>query len=171
MCLKLVVICILALALIIFFDILSNCVFILNVSALFKNQAMKNTKYRFWSILLFTLILFNPQESGLMVSSKVITRLLTWRPKFKTPCGHRSQIRSLCCIFLLKGYGQHKGLHLLSWKKLIVPKDLGGWGLKDGVLYSKAFAEAHCGHASRILDYAVLYFWISMFTQIPFLIA
>jgi hypothetical protein len=33
-----------------------------------------------------------------------------------------------------------KGLVLESWKKLVVPKASGGWGLKNSFLFSKALA-------------------------------
>jgi hypothetical protein len=42
-------------------------------------------------------------------------------------------------IYLVKR-SKKKGLVLASWKKLVVPKENGGWGLKNPFLFSKALA-------------------------------
>jgi hypothetical protein len=39
-------------------------------------------------------------------------------------------IRKLCYKFICSGDQKKKGLVLASWKKLVVPKASGGWGLK-----------------------------------------
>lgn len=48
------------------------------------------------------------------------------------------KIRSLYSNFLWQGSGQEKGIHLGSWKKLTLPKEQGGWGLKDGLIFGQA---------------------------------
>jgi hypothetical protein len=52
-----------------------------------------------------------------------------WRP-----------LGNLCYKFIWLGDQKKKGLVLASWKKLVVPKASGGWGLKNPFLFSKALA-------------------------------
>jgi hypothetical protein len=47
-------------------------------------------------------------------------------------------IRKLCYKFIWLGNQIKKGIVLALWKKLIVPKTSGGWGLKNPFLFSKA---------------------------------
>jgi hypothetical protein len=50
------------------------------------------------------------------------------------------------CATNLSGSGDQKkkGLVLASWKKLVVPKASGGWGLKNPFLFSKATSCKKC---------------------------
>jgi hypothetical protein len=60
---------------------------------------------------------------------------LSWVPK-----GILNKIRQLSFQFLWSGSKENKSLVSASWKKLAIPKDLGGWGLKNIFLFSKALA-------------------------------
>jgi hypothetical protein len=61
--------------------------------------------------------------------------MLAWVPK-----GVLETIRKLCYKFIWSGDQKKKGLVLASWKKLALPKSIGGWGLKNPFLFSKALA-------------------------------
>jgi hypothetical protein len=43
----------------------------------------------------------------------------------------------MCFNFLWKGSLDYKRSHLANWKSLSKPKALGGWGLKDGVMFGQ----------------------------------
>jgi hypothetical protein len=49
---------------------------------------------------------------------------LAWIPK-----GALESIRRLCYKFIRLGDQVKKGISLVSWKKLTIPKTQGGWGL------------------------------------------
>jgi hypothetical protein len=61
--------------------------------------------------------------------------LLAWIPK-----GVMEVIRWLCYRFIWFKKQEKKGFALASWKKLSLPKEKGGWGLKNPFLFSKSLA-------------------------------
>jgi hypothetical protein len=60
---------------------------------------------------------------------------LVWVPK-----GFLDTINRLCYKFIWSRDEKNKGLVLASWKQSIVPKENGGWGLKNPFFFSKALA-------------------------------
>ena len=60
---------------------------------------------------------------------------LSWIPK-----GILERIRRICFRFLWSGKREDQTTPWVNWKRIAVPKGLGGWGLKDIFLFSKALA-------------------------------
>ena len=60
---------------------------------------------------------------------------LSWIPK-----GILERIRRICFRFLWSGKKEDQTTPWVIWKRIVVPKGLGGWGLKDIFLFSKALA-------------------------------
>ena len=60
---------------------------------------------------------------------------LAWIPR-----GILEKIRRLCFAYLWKGNSEGRKLPWVSWRRIAIPKALGGWGLKDIFLFSKALA-------------------------------
>jgi hypothetical protein len=60
---------------------------------------------------------------------------LAWIPK-----GILEKIKQLCFRFLWSCEAGKKKLVPASWKRLAVPKSLGGWELKNIFLFSKSLA-------------------------------
>ena len=46
----------------------------------------------------------------------------------------------MCAIFLWSGDKDHYVVPWVKWEKIAVPKSLGGWGLKNVFIFSKALA-------------------------------
>ena len=61
--------------------------------------------------------------------------LLSWIPK-----GILEQIRRICFRFLWSGKKEGQVTPWVSWKRIAVPKGLGGWGLKNIFLFAQALA-------------------------------
>jgi hypothetical protein len=51
------------------------------------------------------------------------------------PKGVLERIRRLCYMFIWSRDQEKKGIVLVSWKKLALPKAQGGWGLKNIFLF------------------------------------
>jgi hypothetical protein len=49
--------------------------------------------------------------------------------------------QKICFNYLWKGSLEYKGSHLANWKSLSKPKALGGWGLKDRVMFGQVLAS------------------------------
>jgi len=60
---------------------------------------------------------------------------LAWIPK-----GTLESIRRICFRFLWSGKKEDQTTPWVNWKRIAVPKGLGGWGLKNIFLFSKALA-------------------------------
>ena len=60
---------------------------------------------------------------------------LSWIPK-----GILERIRKICFRFLWSGKKEEQTTPWVNWKRIAKPKGLGGWGLKDIFLFSKALA-------------------------------
>jgi len=60
---------------------------------------------------------------------------LAWIPK-----GTLEKIRRLCFNYLWKGNKEGRKLPWVSWKRIAIPKAMGGWGLKNLFTFSKALA-------------------------------
>jgi len=60
---------------------------------------------------------------------------LAWIPK-----GILESIRRICFRFLWSGKKDDQVTPWVSWKRIAIPKGLGGWGLKNIFLFSKALA-------------------------------
>jgi len=60
---------------------------------------------------------------------------LSWIPK-----GMLEQIRRICFRFLWSGKKDEQVTPWVSWKRIAVPKGLGGWGLKNIFLFAQALA-------------------------------
>jgi hypothetical protein len=54
--------------------------------------------------------------------------------------GILSKIRKVCINFL---WSSHKedGIPLIKWSRLVIPKKLGGWGIKNLVWFYKSHCE------------------------------
>jgi hypothetical protein len=64
---------------------------------------------------------------------------LAWIPK-----GVLEKARRICFRFLWAGSKDLVVLPWVNWKALAFPKSLGGWGLKNIFLFSKALAAKAC---------------------------
>jgi hypothetical protein len=60
---------------------------------------------------------------------------LSWIPKGILEASHR-----LCFRFLWSGKKENQVTPWVNWKRIVVPKGLGGWGLKNIFLFSQALA-------------------------------
>jgi len=60
---------------------------------------------------------------------------LAWIPK-----GILEKIRRLCFTYLWKGNKEGRTMPWVSWRRIALPKSLGGWGLKNIFVFSKALA-------------------------------
>ena len=58
---------------------------------------------------------------------------LSWIPK-----GILEVTRRICLRFLWSGKKETEVTPWVSWKRVVVPKGLGGWGLKNILLFAKA---------------------------------
>ena len=60
---------------------------------------------------------------------------LAWIPK-----GILKRIQQICCRFLWRGQNSGKTLAWVSWDEIAKTKKLGGWGIKNLQLFSRALA-------------------------------
>ena len=58
---------------------------------------------------------------------------LSWIPK-----GILEKARKICFSYLWRGNKEKQVMAWVSWERIVVPKALGGWGLKNIFLFSKA---------------------------------
>lgn len=56
------------------------------------------------------------------------------------PKGVLEKVQKCCFNFLWQGSSEYKGTHWVSWKKVALPKSLGGWGLKDIFSFGRSLA-------------------------------
>ena len=63
-----------------------------------------------------------------------------WASIAYIPKGILTKIRKLCFSFLWTASKQTEAIDLVKWKTLSKPKNLGGWGIKNLELFSKALA-------------------------------
>jgi len=61
--------------------------------------------------------------------------LLSWIPR-----GTLEKIRRLCFRYLWSGKNENQITPWVGWKKIAIPKGLGGWGLKNIFLFAQALA-------------------------------
>jgi hypothetical protein len=54
------------------------------------------------------------------------------------PKGILSKIRKVSFIFLWSGNCASEGIPLVKWSKITMPKNLGGWGLKNIYQFSQS---------------------------------
>jgi hypothetical protein len=64
---------------------------------------------------------------------------LAWIPK-----GVLEKIRRICARFIWSGTGDKYTQPWEKWESIAMPKALGGWGLKNIFLFSKALAAKAC---------------------------
>lgn len=85
--------------------------------------------------------------------------LIYWMSLAWIPQGILSQIQRICCNFLWKGHKEGKPFSWVKWSRIVAPKKLGGWGLKDLPTFSHALA-AKLGWL--LLNHKIL--WIEVVT-------
>jgi hypothetical protein len=56
------------------------------------------------------------------------------------PKGVLEKIIRMSLKYLWVGHDASGGIHLFKWTEIVAPKDLGGWGLKDILPFSRALA-------------------------------
>jgi len=66
--------------------------------------------------------------------------LVYWHKLAHIPKGILEKIKKYCFNILWQGCSDYKGAHWVNWRKLAVPKALGGWGLKDIHLFGPSLA-------------------------------
>ena len=81
-------------------------------------------------------------RAGRLVLVKVVLEaiLVYWMSLSWIPKGILERIRRVCFRFLWSGKKEVQVTPWVNWKRIAVPKGLGGWGLKDIFLFSKALA-------------------------------
>jgi hypothetical protein len=57
--------------------------------------------------------------------------MVYWNSIAAVPKGVLDKIHRVCFQFLWAGKKFPGGIHLASWKSIVIPKEAGGWGLKD----------------------------------------
>jgi hypothetical protein len=72
-----------------------------------------------------------------------------WNSIVAIPKGILDKIRRLSCRYLWAGHKSHGGFHLASWSSIVVPKNLGGWGLKDIRPFARALAGQNIWRLSQ----------------------
>ena len=63
-----------------------------------------------------------------------------WASISYIPKGILTKIRKLCFSFLWTASKQNDVIALVKWKTLAMPKNLGGWGIKNIDMFTKALA-------------------------------
>jgi hypothetical protein len=63
-----------------------------------------------------------------------------WNSIVAIPKGILDKLRRISCRYLWAGHNSTGGVHLASWSSIVVPKNLGGWGLKDIHPFARALA-------------------------------
>ena len=81
-------------------------------------------------------------RAGILVLVKAVLEaiLVYWMSLSWIPKGILERIRRICFKFLWSGKKEDQTTPWVNWKRIAVPKGLGGWGLKDIFLFSKALA-------------------------------
>jgi hypothetical protein len=81
-------------------------------------------------------------QGGRLVLVKIVLEAIPvfWMSMAWIPKGVLEVIRKLCYRYIWSGDNEKRGFSLASWKKLAIPKENGGWGLKNPFLFSKALA-------------------------------
>ena len=74
-----------------------------------------------------------------------------WMSLFPLPAVILSKIKPFLFLFLWSGCSMSRKFHLVSWEKLSVPRNLGGWGVK------------HLGHFNSALCAKML--WRCLFSK------
>jgi hypothetical protein len=59
--------------------------------------------------------------------------LMYWNSIAAVLKGVLDKICKLCFQFLWAGKTFPGGIHLASWKSIVIPKEAGGWGFKDNI--------------------------------------
>jgi hypothetical protein len=65
---------------------------------------------------------------------------MDWMLLFLIPKYVIEKIRKLSLSFLRSRDREKRGITLVKWKRVALPKDMGGWGIKDLSLFSKALS-------------------------------
>jgi len=95
-------------------------------------------------------------QGGRLVLVKVVLKsiLVYWMSLKWIPKGILDKIRQQCFRFIWFGEVRKKKMVLASWKRIVVPKSLGGWGLKNIFLLSKAIAKIKMyGSSSKVFGF------------------
>ena len=81
-------------------------------------------------------------RGGRLVLLKVVLQsiLVYWESISYIPKGILTKIRKKCFSFPRKANRQTKGIPLMKWSALTLPKELGGRGIKNHALFCKALA-------------------------------
>ena len=81
-------------------------------------------------------------RAGRLVLVKAVLEAIPvyWMSLSYIPKGILERIRRICFIFLWSGKKDDQTTPWVNWKRIATPKGLGGWGLKDIFLFSKALA-------------------------------
>jgi hypothetical protein len=79
---------------------------------------------------------------GRLVLVKVVLEVIPvyWMSLAWIPKGILEKVRRLCFSYLWQGNKDKKVLPWVQWEQIVVPKALGGWGLKNIFSFSKALA-------------------------------
>jgi len=77
---------------------------------------------------------------GRLTLAKVVLESIPvyWLSLYKVPCSILAGIRKRIFSFIWKGSHTSKKIHLARWELLSMPKNKGGWGLKNLSLFSQA---------------------------------
>ena len=63
-----------------------------------------------------------------------------WASIAYIPKGILTKIRNKCLSFLCTASKQAEGISLVKWRVIALPKELGGWGVKNMELFCKSLA-------------------------------
>ena len=66
-----------------------------------------------------------------------------WASIAYIPKGILTKIRKKCFAFLWTASKQNNGIPLVKWTNIDLPKEIGGWGIKNLPLFTKALAAKY----------------------------
>jgi hypothetical protein len=83
---------------------------------------------------------------GRLVLVKVVLQsiLVYWLSLAKVPASTLHKIQQLMANFLWRGANKTTGFHLSKWKNIAIPKEFGGWGIRNIFWIAKSLAAKSC---------------------------
>ena len=81
-------------------------------------------------------------RGGRLVLLKVVLQSITvyWASIAYIPKAILTKKRKMCFLFLWTLSKKNEGTPLTKWKTIALPKELGGWGIKNPMLFCRALA-------------------------------
>jgi hypothetical protein len=70
--------------------------------------------------------------------------LVYWLSLAKVPTSTLHKIQQLMANFLWRGASKTTGFHLSKWKNIAIPKEFGGWGIRNIFCIVKSLAVKSC---------------------------